>query len=246
MADEALGRFVEGFVTEAEGAEMHWHESFCIELDEGIDRLLWVHVDIALCRGVVGSNGQEGNFHRQALADFREAFKIGAVPTMENRAPGILDMKSAESPVRVVQDTRAPVAGRRERDLERAEFIRLPVAQFLDMLEAETVNEAADIFGNDDGLVAGDGAECLAVEMVKVRMGHQHEVDCREVVDFHAGLLDAFDDFQPLRPVGIDEHAVLGCLDEKRGVADPCDTNLAGLEFREDWFDTAAFPLGEQ
>jgi len=57
VAYEALGWFVERFVTQAEGAEMHGHESFCLELEEGVDRLLGIHVDIALGRGVVGSDG---------------------------------------------------------------------------------------------------------------------------------------------------------------------------------------------
>lgn len=246
MADEALGWFMQRLVTQAEGAEMHWHECFCIELDEGIDRLLGVHVHISFRGGVVGSDGEECDFHRQPLADFCEALEIRAVTTMENRAPGIFDMKSTEAPVRVMQHTRAPVAGRREGHLERAEFIRLPVAQLLHMVEAETVDEAADIFGDNDALVAGDGAECFAVKMVKVGMGHQHEVDRREVVDFHAGLLDALDDFEPLGPVGIDEHAVLVGLDEERRVADPCDANLTRLELWKDRLHAAALPLGEQ
>ena len=145
-----------------------------------------------------------------------------------------------------MQHARAPVAGGSESHLERAEFIRLPVAQFLHMVEAETVDETADIFGDDNRLVAGDGAECLAVEMVKVGMGHQHEVDCWQVVDFHAGLLDAFDDFEPLGPVGIDEHAVLGSLNEERGMADPSDADLPMLELGKDRLHATALPLGEQ
>ena len=64
-------------------------------------------------------------------------------------------------------------------------------------------------------------------------------------MDFQAGLLDALDNFEPLGPIRIDEHAVLVGLDEERGVADPCDTNLTGLEFWKDRLHPAALPIGE-
>ena len=38
----------------------------------------------------------------------------------------------------------------------------------MDVLEAEPVDKAADMFGDDDGLLRGDGAEGFAVEVVEV------------------------------------------------------------------------------
>ena len=246
MADEPFRRLVEWFVAEAEGAKMHGHESFRLELDEGIDGLLRVHVDIAFRGGVVGSYWQKGDFHRQALADLAEAIEVGAVATMKNRASCILDMESTKPTVRVVQNAGAPMAGRCECDFESAEFEGLPVLQFLHMVEAEAVNKATDIFRHKNGLVTRHGAQRLAVQMVKMGMRDQHKIDGRQVVDFHAGLLDAFDDFQPLCPVGINEHAMLGCLDEEGGVADPSDADLAMLEFGKDGLHALALAFREK
>jgi len=246
VANEPLWGLVERFVAEAEGSEMHWDKSFCPELEEGFDGLLWVHVDIPLGRGVVGTDWQECNFHGQALADLAESLKIGAVATVENRAPGIFDVESPEAAVRIVQNPRAPMPSRCECDLERAKFKGLPVLQLLHMLEAESMNEAAYILWDDDSLVAGHSAKRLAVQMVEMGVRHQHKVDSGQVVDFQARLLDALNHFQPLRPIRINEHAMLGSLNEERGVADPCDTNLAMLEFRENWLHSLALAFGKK
>ena len=76
-------------------------------------------------------------------------------------------------------------------------------------------------------------------------MRHQHEVDRREVMDFDSRLAKAFDDLQPLRPVRVDQDAVLGCLDEERGVADPSDAQLALSEFGIDRLRFFAVALRE-
>ena len=246
MADEAFRGLVKRFVAEAEGSKMHGHECFCFELDEGVEGLLRVHVDISFRGGVIGSYWQEGDFHWQALADLAEAIEVGAVATMENRASCILDMESPEPTVRVVQHAGAPMPGWRECDFQSAEFEGLPVFQFLHMVEAKAMNEATDIFRHKDGLVTRHGAQRLTVQMVEMGMRHQHKINVRQVVDFHAGLLDALDDFQPLCPVGINEHAVLGRLDEERGVANPSDADLAMLEFGKDRLQASAFALGEE
>ena len=246
VADEPLGRLVERFVAQTEGSEMHRNKSFCFELDKCVDGLLRVHVDISFRGGVVGPYRQECDFHRQTLANLAEAIEVGAVATMENRASCILDMKSTESTVRVVEHAGAPMAGRGERDLQSAEFKGLPVLQLLHMIEAKTMDEAADILRNEDGLVAGHGTQRLAVQMVKMGMRDQHKVNGWQVVDFHARLLDALDNFQPFGPIGIDEHAVLGSLNEERSMADPSDADLPMLKLGKDRLHATAFTLGKQ
>lgn len=49
-----------------------------------------------------------------------------------------------------------------------------------------------------------------------------------------AGMAEAADDEQPVGPVRIHEDVAVGALDEKGGVADPGDADLAGFEFGED------------
>jgi len=48
-----------------------------------------------------------------------------------------------------------------------------------------------------------------------VGMCDQHEINRRKIVDFHAGVFDAFDDFEPLCPIRVDQNAMLRSLNEE-------------------------------
>ena len=47
------------------------------------------------------------------------------------------------------------------------------------------------------------------------------------MMNFEARLFETLDNLEPLRPVWIDQDIGLVSLNEKRGVADPGNTNLA-------------------
>lgn len=127
VPDEAFGGLMEGLIPKPEGAEMHRNEGFCVELNEGIERLFWVHVNIPLGWGVVGSDGKEGDFHGETLANFTESLEICAVAAVEDRAAGVFDMEASKAAVGVVQDSGTPVAGGGKRDFELTESEGLPV-----------------------------------------------------------------------------------------------------------------------
>lgn len=134
---------------------------------------------------------------------------------------------------------------RSEGDFQIAKFEALPLSEFLDMVKPKAVNQTTNMFRNDNGLITGNGAEGFAVEVIKVSMSHEHEVNRREVVNFDSRLADAFDDLEPLCPVRVDENAVLGGLNEKRGVADPSDAEFAFTEFGVDRLGFFSVTLGE-
>ena len=225
---------------------MHRDHCFCTELDKGLEGLFGVHVNIAFGGGVVGTDGEEGDLDVGAVSDFFEAVKIRAISAVENGASGILDEEPAEAAVVVVENTGAPVAGGGEGDAEGTVLEGFPRFEFADLVEAEAVNEASDVLGDCDGLVAGDGAKGFPVEVVEVSVGDENQVDGRKIVNFEAWLLDAFDNLEPLRPIGIDEDAVLRGLDEEGGVTDPRDADLAGGEIGEGGLDFCAMALDEK
>ena len=109
--------------------------------------------------------------------------------------------------------------------------------QFVHLIKAQPMNESADMLRNDDGLVAGHSTEGFTIQVVKMGVCYENQVYRRQVVDLHAWLLDALDHFEPTRPVRIYQHAVLGGLNEERGVPDPCDANLSRSKLRKDRFD---------
>lgn len=229
-----------GLVAEAEGSEVHRDQPLCAEFLKGLDGLFGIHVDIAFARGVVGSDRQEGEFDVEPFADFLEAGEVSRIATMEDRPAFVLEEKSAEPAVLVMEDAGTPVEGRGHGDLEPVEVDALPLAHFMDPLEAESMDEISDIVGDGDRLVGGHHAKGLAVEVVEMGMGHEHEIDGREVADFEAWLFDAFDDLEPLRPVRVDQDAVFRGLDEERGMSDPGDAKLIVDEFWEDGLERFA------
>ena len=66
-----------------------------------------------------------------------------------------------------------------------------------------------------------------------MRMGHEYEVDRRQVMDFEARPFQSFDDLEPFRPNGIDQDVHLMRLDKKRSVADPGNADLAFADLRK-------------
>ena len=122
----------------------------------------------------------------------------------------------------------------------------LPVAQLVDPVKSQIMHEIADVFGDGDRLVAGYSAQGAAIQMIEVSVGDQHEIDGRKVAELDPGMLDALNDLEPFRPIGIDEHAVLGSLNEKGGVPDPSDANLAGRKFGKDRLDLASLTFRKE
>ncbi len=244
--EKAAWWFMQRLVAKAEGPKMHRDHHFGAELTERLEGLFGIHVDVALGRRFVGADGKQGKFDLGALADFLEAVKIGGVAAMENGASGVLDEEASESSVAVVEDSRSPVPGRGQGDLEGAVFKTLPVSQLMDPIESEVMNEIADMLGHGDGLVAGNGAQRAAVEVVEMRVSNQNEIDGREITELDSRMLDTFDDLEPLGPVWIYEHAVLRGLNEEGRMSDPCHADFSGGKFREDRFKPVPVASGKK
>jgi hypothetical protein len=245
LAQPPRGLF-HGLVTEAECAVVHGDHLAGFQIQECLHGLLGIHVDLAPAGRVVRSNGHEGDINGEALADFLEAVKIGGIAAMKNGPPSGLDNEAAKPAVRVVQHPRAPMMTRGQCDLDRSMAETLPVMQLVDAAESEVVDEISDLERDDDWLILGDLAEGLAVEVIEMGVGDEDEIDLREIVQLDAGMLDALDDFEPLGPIWIDEDIDALCLDQKRGVADPCQADLAILEVWKQRIEVGAEALGKE
>ena len=102
-----------------------------------------------------------------------------------------------------------------ERNLERPEFDRLPVVEFMHDVKPEIVDQVSNARRNNDRLVRSDAPERASVEVIKMRMRHEHEVNGRQMMNFEARLFQSFDDLEPFRPNRIDQDIYLVRLDEK-------------------------------
>lgn len=75
--------------------------------------------------------------------------------------------------------------------------------------------------------VLNNGAKGWPMQVIKVSVGHQHQIDGWQVMHLHAGPAQPFQHEQPAGKVGIDDDALSAHLDKKAGVTDECDTQLS-------------------
>ena len=98
---------------------------------------------------------------------------------------------------------------------ERPEFDGLPVVEFVHDVKPEIVDQVSHARWNYDRLIRGDAPERAPVEVIKMRMSHEYEVNGRQMMNFEARLFQSFDDLEPFRPNRIDQDVDLVRLDKK-------------------------------
>src|SRR4029077_6525049 len=113
-------------------------------------------------------------------------------------------------------------------------------------METKIVDQVADSNRHDDWLISRYLPQRAAVEGIKMGVRYKHHVDVRQMMNFESRLLQPFNHLQPLRPDRIDQHIHLVRLNQKRGVADPGDADLARRNRRKLRRDVFARSLDEQ
>src|ERR1700760_4586750 len=103
---------------------------------------------------------------------------------MKNAAAVDIDHKTAEAAMRIGQETRAPMIAGSQCDLDRTEVDFLPVIQLMHDVEAEIMHQISDSDRDDDGLIGGNLAQRSPIEMVEMRVRHEHNVDLRKMMNF--------------------------------------------------------------
>ena len=161
------------------------------------------------------------------LPDFLETVKIGAVARVINFPALMLQDEPAVTAMVIVQRARAPMLARRERDLPVALRKAFPPLQLDDAREAEVLGQIADAPRHHADFRTRQAAQRRLVEMIEMRMREQHQINPRQVPDFQAGTLDALQQEQPVRKIRINQNIQVRELDQKRGVANPGDGDLA-------------------
>src|SRR5712675_844124 len=125
---------------------------------------------------VVSANRQKRDLDVMAFADFLEPGEIGAVAAVKNRTTIRFDNETAEAAMQIGQKTGTPVMTRGQRNFQRIERHCLPVI--------EIVHEAANTHRHDDRLIGSDSSQRSAIEMIKMRVRYQHQIDIRQMMQF--------------------------------------------------------------
>ena len=141
--------FIEGFEGEFEAAVVHGDESFRVDVFEDFDRFVGAHVDVAERVGIIGADGEHGDFGGEAAADFLEAIGVGAVADVVDMAGLVFDVIAALTAMVVANHARAPMFARSERHLPVFVGEGFPPLQLDDAFEAEAVREFAHAPGDD-------------------------------------------------------------------------------------------------
>ena len=229
LAKPARG-FIHVFKGKAKGAVVHGDEPLRADVAENLDGFIGSHVDVAEGFGAVSADGEEGDFGREVFADLLEAVEVRAVAGVINFAALMFEDEAAVAAVVIAQDAGAPMFAGRERDLVIAVGEAFPPVEFDDAFEAEVAGEVAHAPGHDADFGMGQFAEAGFMEMIKVGVGEEDEVDGRKIFEAKAGAFDALEEKKPVGEIGIDEDVEVGELDEKGGVADPGEGDLAGSQ----------------
>ncbi len=243
---ESFRWFLEGFVGQTEGAVVHRDHQSRVQLDEGFQSFLGVHVDRTQAWWVVCTDWQERDVDWESRSDFAEPVKVRRVAAVVNHAARDLDDKAPETAVRIVKHSGTPMMARRQRDAHGAVFKALPVVQFLHNAKTEIMHEVADLEWNNDRLVRRDSAQGPAVKVVEVRVGDQDEVDPGKRVEFDAWIAHPFNTLHPVAPDWVDEDVETGGLEQERRVANPGECKIVAMQLGPLWPQGAALALCEK
>ena len=212
---------------------MHRDEQFRVEVDKGARGFLRVHVHIASARRFVSADRHQRDVDVVLHAYLGEAAKVRAISAVKHAlAAGTHDV-AAVIAVRVVKETRAPMVRRRVDDLELIKLQLIPDAHLVGRGKPEFFHQRPAALRHHDPLAGLQNLETRLVQVIEVRVRHQHEINLRHTMQVEPGLTMAFHRPMPLRPVWIDDHRVPGKLQEKGRVPDPCDAHLAILRRRQ-------------
>src|SRR4051812_9219968 len=107
---------------------------------------------------------------------------------------------------------------RRQRNIDRTELDHLPVIELMDNVEPKIMHQISDTDWHNDRLIGCDLAQGSPVEMVEMRMGHENEIDLRQMMNLESRLFQSLDDLEPFRPVRVDQDIDLGGLNQKGSV----------------------------
>src|SRR5436853_4487964 len=200
---------------------MHRDERLCFEFVECADCFFRIHVHFARERRIVSADRQKRDLDVVAFANLFESLEVSSVAAMKNGAPVCADDETAKAAMSICKKTRAPMMRRRKRNSERTELDRLPFIQFVHDVEPEPMDQTSDADRNDNRLIGRNFAQRSAIEMIEMRVGYEHEIDRRQMMNVKARFLQSLDHAEPHRPDWVNQHVGVVRLHQKRSVTDP-------------------------
>src|SRR5580658_2956757 len=143
---------------------------------------------------------------------------------------------AAKAAMGVFEEAGSPMLARGHGQLQTADRLGLPPLQDDYPGKTKILDQVFDSPGDDsDGrparhivVVSDNAAQRGPVEMIHMRVGEQHHVNGRQVLDLYTRPAQAAQGDKPFGEDGVDEHLAAANLYEKRGVANERNPQLSG------------------
>jgi len=139
--------------------------------------------------------------------------------------------------VAVMNHAGAPVTGRRLRNLQLARLKALPALQLNNLAEIDIADEILRVARKNDARRPPSSATRMpdnppqrgAVQVIHVGVRDQHPIHRRQTRQLDAGTPQALDQHQPVREIRVDQQRLSAELEQKRGVADKGQSEVAAM-----------------
>src|SRR5579862_2315377 len=192
-------------------------------------------MNVAKSRRVVSSNRKQRQLWRKPPPDFAKTGKISCISGMINRMLPCPQNKASVAAMRVLQNARAPMPRRNMRHHQAAMSRTLPPVEFNDLGEVEIGNQIGDMRRNHDRrrpaprsqIVLHDCAKRRTVQMIKMSVRNQNQVDRRQIADSNSRPPQTLQYEQPVRKIRVDDHALSADLQKETGMPDEGHTQLS-------------------
>ena len=216
---------------QAEGSVVHRHHPSRFQIEEGAGGVGGAGMDTTKRRRVIGADRKQSQFRCQAPANLAKSGKIRGVAGVIDRVLRIAQHVAAVAAMRILEDSSAPMPRGHVGHGQPAMPVAVPPVQFDHVVKAQIGNQIENLIGNhDDGRSAApatsvlhDGSQRWAVQVIKVRMRHQHQINRGEVAQSHSRLPKPLQHKQPAGKIGVNEDVLAADLHEKAGVPDKGD-----------------------
>src|SRR5437762_11580040 len=108
---------------------------------------------------------------------------------MKDGPPRRADYQATNAAMSIRKIARGQMRRGSERNFERTVLDGLPINQFVHNKESEPMDQTSDANRNDNWLIGRDELQCAAIEMIEMRVGYEHEIDRRQMMDMKSGFL---------------------------------------------------------
>ncbi len=183
-------------------------------------------------RSFIGTDRQQGRADVITFADISKTLEVGTVPAVIKTGMRRVDQEAAKAAMDIVNHPRSPVVGGSEDNFRIPHPVGIPVIHLADFREVHPPHQPSHSGGNEHRLSIGNAPQGRTVQVIKVSVSHQHQINLREIDQVQTGMACPLHRSMPHRPVGINDQIQFWRANEKGGVTDPGHLDFMVFEIR--------------